>query len=147
MPLSRNIQVQVGWGFEQPGVVAVLKHWFKQWANSSLSVTAGSLLPWFCFISSTLFYIPVFNFFPSKNVLISSAFLCSPVAYMCFQQLSIENQPWLFSKLSLLKWQQQRELSEWLYYSVWRKDERIFFSLNFIQADLSSVHTDYSNEV
>lgn len=95
-------------------------------------------LPYFL---HSILYSWVSFFFLLKNIFVSSAFLCSPVAYVCFHQLSIESQPCLFSKLSLLKWQQ------WLYNSAWKKDKRTSFSLNFIQASLSSVHTDYSNKV
>lgn len=112
-----------------------LKYWFKQGAKMA---TPLSLLEAFC-LDSTLLYILGIIFFPFQNTFISSAFLCSAVACLCFPQLSIANQSWLFWKLSLLKWQQQPELSAWtsLYGG---RTEKIVLSLKFIQANPSSVY-------
>lgn len=57
--------------------------------------TPLSLLEAFC-LDSTLLYILGIIFFPFQNTFISSAFLCSAVACLCFPQLSIANQSWLF---------------------------------------------------
>lgn len=121
-PIPRNIQVQVRWGFEWPGVVEdvplsapdFLKHWFNQWAktaNCSLSFTAGSLLPRLCSISPALLYIAGFNFSFLLKTFSFPLHFSVHLLQTCFNQLNIENQPWFFSKLSLLKWQQQHELS------------------------------------
>lgn len=108
----------------------------------SLPFTAGCFLAWLCSISSTLFCTPGFIFFFSfwKHFY----FLCIFV-FTCCMHVFPSAQYWK-PALALLKANTSAMAAVVVQLCMEERWEDIF-SLNFIQANLSSVHTDYSNKV